>query len=374
MATADFSEQYSRGEVISLAADYAKKYPAHIEGWKNFLRTCKKFTAPFGADAFYTFGRHLIELGYVSAGSYAQRAYYWEGYKNPSGLQTTPQTWEKMMESVQARLKEVLDVEISQAVPLRLKDVLPLPPEYQFQLLWASQCGCRPAALERAGDKCVVARDASGVIREIEQVLPLDKRVDSRTVRVFCTCAEFLSPCCPVHAQLPFNDHNTAGWLPVTGAKLTKAIKKTKLASLGYTTYSPRRAAACAISNMVSSKLGKHLKGLMKENEQFAARLNCSFGWVSSSDMVLHYAKNAESTTPMEQQFWKPLFDFLVDGATALRSVAGASRIPKALAPATKRAKAVAEPTPKTRASAEPVSAKSGGRRARKGAKGKKPK
>jgi hypothetical protein len=101
---------------------------------------------------------------------------------------------------------------------------------------------------------------------------------------------------------------------------LETALKSAGLKQVGYTTYSPRRAAACAFASLCSSHAGINVKTAIKD-DLVRARLKNNFGWVPASEMIIHYCKGAQPLSIEESRFWIPLYMFVMHGF--LRSECG---------------------------------------------------
>jgi hypothetical protein len=320
MATANFSELYASDAQVTSAEAYAKKYPTMIKGWRNFLAQCPRYVRPFTPDVFYTYGQFLVELGYSSASSYMMRAWYYESCLHKPGekhLVNEPAGWKVKMNMLYTNIENLITKDIQQAKPFRLVDIAVKAPNLVQPILWALSCGCRPNALENAGSKFIKVRNngAQNKLREVHLKIPRDKFCDDRTVRVFCCCdlpgrAQRVHPMCPLHPQS--REWPPGPPLPITKASLSKALKHTRLDTVGYTSYSTRRAAAGAIKTMLEAK-GKNLNNAMQQT-LFASRVNACFGWKADSAMVHHYARDAVQLTSDEVEFFTPLFNYVYTG------------------------------------------------------------
>lgn len=210
------------------------------------------------------------------------------------------------MASVKRRVSELITIEIEQAKPFQLVDIDRVHPRLRGALICALSCGCRPAALRRIDD---VKKCFSGFMQtHLNLRIPKDKHVGSRTVRVFCSCERQTSKSqyCPLHScPLPK--------FPIETKDIKEALESSGLSKVGYTTYSARRAAACAFAALCSSEDGLNVQTVLK-NDDAKARLNNNFGWVPSSEMILHYCKGAAALTGDETAFWKPLYHYVRSG------------------------------------------------------------
>ena len=125
--------------------------------------------------------------------------------------------------------------EIEQAKPFRLVDIDRVHPKLRGALICALNCGCRPNALQRIDDvkRHFTASSSGGqsVETEITVHIPKDKQVDSRSVRIFCTCVQKgqISNYCPIHScPLP--------GFPIMKSDIGTALKSAGLKQVGYTT------------------------------------------------------------------------------------------------------------------------------------------